>query len=156
MGYDITPNRLPLCPSAPPEMEGSVVFGVVGGTVEEPRVGYLVEPQPVTDDLLALSGSVKPTQIFRFAAPCAGTRCQHFDGSRCRLAAKIVQWLPIGVEMPPPCRLRPNCRWWQQEGAAACLRCPLIVTETFDPSEQLRQAADPTREAVGRVPPACG
>lgn len=133
----------PLCPSAKPEMEGSVVFGVVGGTVEEPRLAHLVELQPVTDELLALSGPVAPTEIFRFAAPCAGSACQHFDGSNCRLATKIVQLLPEVVAGLPPCRLRPNCRWWQQEGKAACMRCPQVVTENYHASEQLRQAANP-------------
>lgn len=136
-------DDLPLCPSAKPEMDGSVVFGVVGGTVEKPRLAHLVEPQPVTDELLALSGSVTPTEIFRFAALCAGSACQHFDGENCRLATKIVQLLPEVVAGLPPCRLRSNCRWWQQEGKAACMRCPQIVTETHHPSEQLRQAANP-------------
>ena len=136
-------NAKPLCPSAQPEMAGSVVFGVVSGTVEEPRLAHLVEPQPVTDELLALSDPVKATEIFRFAAPCAGNACQHFDGSNCRLAKKIVQLLPEVVAGLPPCRLRPNCRWWQQEGKAACMRCPQVVTENYSPSEQLRQAANP-------------
>jgi hypothetical protein len=136
-------KALPLCPSAKPEMAGSVVFGVVGGTVEEPRLAHLAEPQPVTDELLALSGPVTPTEIFRFAAPCAGNACQHFDGSNCRLATKIVQLLPEVEEELPLCRLRPNCRWWQQEGKLACMRCSQIVSETYHPSEQLRQAAEP-------------
>ena len=38
----------PFCPSAQPSMEGAVVFGVVGGTASEPRVGYLTQPLPVT------------------------------------------------------------------------------------------------------------
>lgn len=139
----------PLCPSAQPAMAASVVFGVVGGSGHDARVGYLVEPQPVTAELLALAGAVSPTRIFRFAAPCAGTRCRHFDGTRCRLAVKIVQWLPVVVEQLPPCRVRPHCRWWQQEGPAACLRCPSIVTETPQASEQLQQVADPTYEAAG-------
>ncbi len=143
MKQNTATNAPPLCPSAKPKMEGSVVFGVVGGTVEEPCLAHLVEPQPVTDELLALSGSVTPTEIFRFAAPCAGSACQHFDGSNCRLATKIVQLLPEVVAGLPPCRLRPNCHWWQQEGKAACMRCPQIVTETYHPSEQLRQAATP-------------
>jgi len=138
-----TTNAPPLCPSAQPEMEGSVVFGVVGGTVEEPCLAHLAEPQPVTDELLALAAPVDPTEVFRFAAPCAGGACQHFDGSNCRLAAKIVRFLPEVETGLPLCRLRPNCRWWQQEGKAACMRCPQIVTENYLPSEQLRQAADP-------------
>ncbi|AUB35003.1 hypothetical protein COO91_00851 [Nostoc flagelliforme CCNUN1] len=95
-------NNPPLCPSAKPEMEGSVVFGVVGGTVEEPRLHHLIKPQPVTEDLLALSSPVAPTEIFRFAAPCASNACQHFDGSKCRLATKIVHLLPKVVDELPP------------------------------------------------------
>lgn len=143
MEHNTATNAYPLCPSTQPEMEGSVVFGVVGGTLEEPRIAHLVEPQPVTDELLALSAPVAPTEVFRFAAPCAGSACQHFDGSNCRLAKKIVQLLPKVMTGLPPCRLRPDCRWWQQEGKAACMRCPQIVTETYHPSEQLQQAANP-------------
>ena len=135
----------PLCPSAQPEMTDSMVFGVVGGTVDEPRVAYLNEPQTVTADLLTLSSPVKSTEVFRFGAPCAGSACQHFDGSECQLAKRIVHLLPVVVDVLPPCRLRPKCRWWQQEGKAACMRCPQIVTENHNPSKQVRQAADPTQ-----------
>jgi hypothetical protein len=136
----------PLCPSAQPEMEQSVVFGVVGGTVEVPRLAYLKEPQPVTDEVLSLSGPVKPTEVFRFAAPCAGSACQHFDGADCRLAKRTVRMLPEAVHRLPPCRLRPRCRWWQQEGGAACMRCPMVVTENYWPSEEQRRSADPSSQ----------
>src|SRR4051794_18921151 len=106
----------PLCPSAQPDMVGSVVFGIAVGTVESPRVAYLVTPLPVTPELLALSGPVAPAEIFRFAASCAGRGCLHFDGSTCGLATKIVNLLPAVVEGVPPCDIRPGCRWWQQEG----------------------------------------
>jgi hypothetical protein len=136
-------NGTPLCPSARPEMEDSVVFGVIVGTSEEPRLAHLVKPQPVTEDLLALAEPVAPTEIFRFAASCAGKGCQHFDGTNCRLAARIAENIPAVTETLPPCSIRSSCRWWQQEGRAACMRCPQIVTDTYFPSEQLRQAADP-------------
>jgi hypothetical protein len=142
MEHDVVVPGPLLCPSAQPEMTDSVVFGVIGGTVEEPRLAYLTEPHPVTDELFALSGPVNPTEIFRFAAPCAAHACQHFDGSNCRLATRIVQLLPVVVERLPSCRLRPKCRWWQQEGKAACMRCPQVVTEDYRPSELTRQAAD--------------
>lgn len=135
-----------LCPSAQPEFEGSVVFGVVGGTVDAPRVAHLAAPQPVTNEVLALAHPVKPTEVFRVAAPCAGTVCKHFDGTDCRLAKRIIHMLPPVVEVLPPCRIRPTCRWWQQEGKAACLRCPQIVTETYHPTEQVRRAADPAND----------
>lgn len=133
----------PLCPSAQPEMGGSVLFGVVSGTVDQPRLAYLTEPQPVTPELLALAEPVRPTEVFRFAAPCAEHECQHFDGARCRLVRRIVRLVPPVTESLPPCRLRPVCRWWQEEGRAACVRCPLVVTQDFQPSDELAMAADP-------------
>jgi hypothetical protein len=133
----------PLCPSARPEMDGAVIFGVVGGTVGEPRVAHLARPLPVTEELLALVEPVLPLQVYRTAAPCAQSACVHFAKNRCRLVSRIVNELPAAVEGLPACRIRPDCRWWQQEGKAACLRCPLIVTESVNPSEQLRHATDP-------------
>lgn len=132
------------CPSAQPDMVGARVFGVVGGSADQPRVGYLMEPQPVTPDLLALSGPVEPTEIFRFSAPCAESACSHFDGTDCGLASKIVQLVPAVVEKLPACRLRRQCRWWRQEGGAACRRCPLVVTSNFAASPALHRAADPS------------
>ena len=134
------------CPSARPEMRGSAAFGVVQGTVEQPRVGFLEQAIPVSEELLALSGPVAPTEVFRFAAPCAAKACQHFDGRDCRLATRIVQHLPTVVSDLPPCAIRDACRWWLQEGIEACLRCPLVVTESFgtaEIAEELRVAADP-------------
>lgn len=139
----IDQNASLCCPSAPPDWDGSRVLGIVGGTVEEPQVSYLSEAVPVTSELLALTRPVKPTEVFRFSAPCAGKACQHFDGTDCRLVTKVVRLLPTVVEKLPPCNLRPNCRWWKQEGKEACRRCPQIVTMNCCPSEQLRQAADP-------------
>lgn len=133
----------PLCPSARPEMEGAIVFGVVGGTAREPRLAHLARPLPVTDELLTLAAPASPLAVFRTAAPCAASACLHFAAGRCRLASRIVEDLPEAVDGLPVCRIRPSCRWWLQEGKAACLRCPLIVTETANPSDQLRRAADP-------------
>jgi hypothetical protein len=118
------PDRPPLCPSAQPEMEGSVVFGVVGGTADEPRVGYLTKLQATSPELLRLAEPVKPTEVFRFAARCAGTACQHFDGAECGLARQIVDLVPPVTQGLPPCRIRPRCQWWRQEGAAPARAAP--------------------------------
>lgn len=132
----------PHCPSAQPGLDGAFAFGVVGGTPGERRVGYLAERVPVTDELLALAGPVKPTEVFRFAAPCAGSACGHFDGTDCRLATKLVQLTPVVTLALPACALRPDCRWWRQEGKAACMVCPSIRTETLTATDQERKAAD--------------
>ena len=132
-----------LCPSAQPDQEGAFVFGVVGGTATTPEVSYLRRPLPVNQELLALAAPVEPTEVFRFAAPCAESACQHFDGGGCTLATKIARLIEGSDHGVPPCRIRPRCRWWNQEGADACRRCPLVVTQSYAPSDDLRQAADP-------------
>ena len=134
---------IPLCPSAQPEMAESVAFAIIGGTVDEPRAIPLVEPRPVTPELLAMTEPVKPTEVFRFAAPCAGSQCAHFDRGNCRLVQRTIALLPVVSETLPACRIRAECRWWLQEGRAACMRCPQVITENWQPSDEARQAADP-------------
>lgn len=141
---DTTAERTTLCPSARPESVDGVVFGVVGGTATAPRIAYLKQPLPITEELMAKASPVTPGEIFRTAASCAESGCQHFNGEDCRLAMRVVEKLPAVAEDLPPCSIRRNCRWWQQEGKAACRRCPQIITDDYAPSEQLRQAADPT------------
>jgi hypothetical protein len=132
------------CPSAQPEMNHNVVLGVVKGTVEDPRVGWLERPLPVTQELLAMAGPVKPAEVFRFAAQCEESACRHFDGSRCKLATRIVQILPAVTTALPPCQIRIDCRWYLQEGRAACMRCPQVVTHNVRASEDVVRAATPS------------
>jgi hypothetical protein len=133
-----------LCPSAQVEWEHSAALGVIGGTAEQPLMVPFATPQPVTDQLLALADPVTPTEVFRFAAPCMGSGCVHFAEGKCRLATRVVTLLPPVTERLPRCAIRLHCRWWRQEGRAACLRCPQVVTANYHPSEAMRLAADPT------------
>lgn len=142
----------PFCPSAQPDWEGSVVLGVVLGTAEAPRLAHLEVLQPVTEDLMALARPVTPTEVFRIAAPCAGRGCIHFDGADCRLVERLVTLLPPVVEALPPCALRPSCRWWQQEGKAACLRCPQVVTDSN--AADMQRIASPDTEGSPASPAA--
>jgi hypothetical protein len=126
----------PLCPSARSNWAESQVFGVVGGTVETPAVIYLKETELPSEYLTRLSGTeITPEEVFRIAAPCEENSCQHFDGRNCRLATRIVDRLPSVAEDLPPCAIRRSCRWWQQEGRSACLRCPQVITDNYHPSE---------------------
>ena len=136
-------SRPILCPSAQPHIQGSVAFGIVAGSPDDPRVAWIESPVPVTQDLLALTAPVDPTQVLRIAAPCQEKKCCHFDGTDCHLADRLVQLLPAVSEKLPPCRIRPDCRWFLQEGSAACRVCPQIVTYAIDPSPELNTAATP-------------
>lgn len=140
---EINTDQETLCPSSRPEVAKSVAFGVIGGTVEKPHVTYLKQPVTITEDLIAKTAPVTPAEVLRSAAPCAVKGCQHFDGANCRLAMQIVEQLPTVTDALPPCSIRRDCRWWQQEGKAACMRCPQVVTDNYNPSELMRQAVAP-------------
>jgi hypothetical protein len=121
-----------LCPSAQPGMEQCRVLGVVQRDGPTPILQYLNEHLPATDEVLAMAAPLKPTEVFRLAATCAEHRCPHFDGADCQLATRIVQILPAVVTTLPPCIIRQECRWYSQEGGAACLRCPEVTTVNYD------------------------
>ena len=130
-----------LCPSAQPGMDSCRVLGVVQPDGPTPRLVYLNELLPATDDVLAMSAPLKPTEVYRLAATCAEHKCPHFDGADCRLATRIVQILPAVVEALPPCTIRKDCRWYSQEGAAACRRCPEVTTVCYDLSPATREVS---------------
>jgi hypothetical protein len=132
-----------LCPSAQPDWHGAHAIGVVGGSAEAPRVGPLAQPLAVTPELLALAEPVMPTEVFRFAAPCIASQCRHFGEGSCRLATKIVRKLEAVTEALPHCLVRAQCRWFRQEKAEACRRCPQVVTDNALASSAMREAADP-------------
>ncbi len=134
----------PLCPSASPAQDGCRAIAVVGDAPGEPRLRYFTKPLGVDTELLALTGPVDPTAVLRFAAPCAENACQHFDGADCRLVQKMVTLLPPAVERLPPCPIRPQCRWWLQEGRDACRRCPEVLSLRQRLSELQARVADPT------------
>jgi len=122
-------------------MDDCTVLGVVQQQQGEarPLVVYLREPQPATDEVLRLAAPLKPTEVFRLSATCAEHACPHFDGADCRLATRIVQRMAPAVDALPPCIIRRDCRWFSQEGGAACLRCPAITTVTYDLSPETRE-----------------
>jgi hypothetical protein len=132
-----------MCPSADAEMSGSVIFGIVVGTPEAPYVVHLDRVKPIPPELLTLDSPVQPTEIFRIGATCIEDSCQHFDGTNCRLTARIIDGLPAVTDRLPACAIRSTCRWWYQEGAAACLRCQQVVRDNYIASEQLIHTIDP-------------
>jgi hypothetical protein len=118
-----------LCPSAQPSEPGARVFGVQS-TQHGPdrRVGYLAEAVPVTPEILALSGKAAPAEVLRMAAPCMRTGCMNYQGGACGLAGRVARMLEPVVNALPACAIRRHCRWFAEQGPAACLRCPQVVT----------------------------
>ncbi len=102
---------------------------------------YLNQLLPASPEILALAAPLKPTEVFRLSATCAEHKCPHFNGKDCQLATRVVQILPAVVDPLPPCIIRKECRWYSQEGGAACKRCPAITTVSYDLSPQAREVS---------------
>jgi hypothetical protein len=130
-----------LCPSAQPGMDNCRVLGVVQQDGPTARVVYLNQLVPASQEILDLAAPLKPTEVYRLAATCAEGKCPHFDGSDCRLATRVVKILPAVVDTLPPCLIRKDCRWYSQEGGAACQRCPEVTTISYDLSERVREVS---------------
>lgn len=145
------PDLSLLCPSAQADWQDSVAIGVVGGTAAEPRVSHFPDALPVDEDLLTLVEAVTPGEVLRIAAPCLCSGCMHYDDDTCHLAERIVDVLPPVTRRLPRCSIRPRCRWWRQEGPAACTRCPQIVTDNLNPSADMRRVAGGAPDAPHRI-----
>lgn len=119
------------CPSAAAlDDEDTLVFGVVVGSPEAPEVAYLDAPTPLTPELRALAEDVDPAEIFRTTSRCVESHCHYFGEGRCRLASHLVATLPTVTSELPPCSIRAHCRWFAEERAAACMRCPQVITQS--------------------------
>jgi hypothetical protein len=132
------------------------VLGVVSREGAAPRLAYLDEPVPATPEILALAAPVAVAEVFRLSARCEEKKCTHFDGARCQLAVRIAQMLPEVSATLPPCNIRRECRWFRQEGRAACLRCPQIVTGNPGADDHLKVVAgmpDGATASQASVPP---
>jgi hypothetical protein len=135
------------CPSAQPGMGDVQVLGVISRDAEEPRLAYLDEKMPATPATLELAAPLDVAQVFRLSARCEEKKCTHFDGTDCQLAVRIAKFLPEVVDQLPACNIRPDCRWFRQEGRPACMRCPQIVTGTHEADERLQMVAGMPRSA---------
>ena len=140
---------LPLkCPSAEPGMADVQVLGVISRDGDKPTLAYLDEPVTPTAEMLALTEPLPVSHVFRLSGRCEEKKCAHFDGARCQLAVRIANMMPEVVDSLPACTIRPECRWFRQEGRAACLRCPQVVTGNYEADEVLQQVAGvPPRSA---------
>jgi hypothetical protein len=93
-------------------------------------VRYLSQPLPVPKNL---PFGLTPREVVRISADCQEGGCRHWTGEACSLATRVVEHFePVTLKLPR-CIIRTACRWWDQEGAAACQRCPGIPTDTGDP-----------------------
>ena len=126
-----------LCPSAPGLLPDSVLIGVVTAQPEGLRILPTATAMPVTPEILKLAEPVNPSEVFRFASACHGCSCTHFKNDACQLAVRSVDLLDEVTAGLPRCPIRSQCRWFHQEGAAICRRCPQILTDQYVPHDRM-------------------
>jgi hypothetical protein len=126
-----------------PQMPGARVFGVLVGDATEPRVAYLSADTAAELRQLPDLGQIGASEALRIAARCQESRCAHYNAARCTPAQRIVESPPEVVSTLPACTIRSTCRWYQEEGRSACLRCPQIVTIDFRPNHARAQVVSP-------------
>ena len=143
------PGKVCFCPSAWPELKESSVLGVVedkSAGLYQRKVAYLKTPGHMAQDEPEASDALS-TRDFRFAAPCMEGACRNWSGTSCQVAEHLVQIFPAVVDQLPACRLRPVCRWFDQEGGDACKRCPQVITD----NAELISAVNQGRNALLRA-----
>jgi hypothetical protein len=120
------------CPSAEAQ-PGALVIGM---RRPDGTIGYLRDRLEATPDFVdALRSAGTADTGFRFAGPCARSGCGHWraedEGSegRCGLIGRLRDVVPDALlaDTLPRCTIRASCRWFAQDGAAACRVCPLVT-----------------------------
>jgi hypothetical protein len=107
------------------------------------RVAYVTPTVPAgtvldTLDPAAAGSATSPESSlesrYRFAGPCVTSSCGFWTGDHCGLGAKLVESFretvgPSQAELPK-CAIRRSCRWFAEQGTAACSPCSYVVTDS--------------------------
>ena len=121
------PDRM--CPST--SVENATVF--LGMITPARTVAYVTPAVAVEAVRESLDASQGPLESrFRFAGPCVTSRCGFWTGDQCGLGAKLAQSYQETGEPQhelPKCAIRRTCRWFAEQGPAACTPCSYVVTE---------------------------
>lgn len=118
------------CPSAECS-SGNWLFGLVRG---DGTVGRLTPPVKIDKEFVDIANLGRdPQKRFRFVGDCVEKRCEHWNEKKCQIAKQIVTAIESDVAQEPirepqKCSFRPECRWFSQEGWAACGVCLHVIT----------------------------
>jgi len=129
------------CPSAQPGLPSAQIIAVVRRGAQSATVEMLRSPLPPDTFDSVIPPGVRTTEVLRFSAACMEDACSHFRSGQCTLVQRVVRQLPADDTRLQFCAIRPTCRWFLQEGVAACRRCVYIVTEPETAINVVREVA---------------
>ena len=136
-------NKMLSCPSANQDMEDVRVLGVVDFSSEKRQLLYLKGREAVNPNDLENIPKALVGQVLRLSAKCENGRCAQFSDGRCSLGSRVTQMLSDVVTELPSCSIRNTCRWFAEQGAPVCFKCPQVVTSVPDENAILSQVAYP-------------
>jgi hypothetical protein len=119
------------CPSSTCA-EGALLLGIL---TSSGRIAYVQPPTRVDAEFVARAKERgHPERAFRFSSPCVEGRCPQWTGEHCGLGELVAKQAhdvqtsePAGL---PACSIRSSCRWYFEQGRAACAVCPTVVADT--------------------------
>jgi hypothetical protein len=128
-----------LCPSAPPR-EGALLLGRF---TARGSLAFAAKPLPVPTSFLAAAEETGDIgKRFRFASRCMQSACSRWQNGKCLVGEAAARVAGQGkIEEPqalPMCAIRSQCRWFAQEGPAACRVCPWVVYDMNDEEQGKR------------------
>ncbi len=135
-----------LCPSSRCE-PGAILLGVVQA---DGRVGFLKQLMVVDQEFADIAREGRaPEKRFRFSSPCLKAACKQWTGSRCGVIDDVSECVGDDQRLDglPECSIRPQCRWYRQNGAEACSVCPLVVTDLL-----VEEDGDPGEAPAAQLP----
>lgn len=118
-----------MCPSS----KASIGAKLLGVRQNDGTIAIL--PKPLLIDELFTKNAVNnssPGRQFRFTNKCLESGCKQWKGNRCNVSDQIITAIDIlssNTELPV-CDIRPQCRWFIQNGTDACKVCPIVISET--------------------------
>lgn len=122
MTAEDTPRTCPSARAAP----GATLLGILGG---DGRMVPLRTSMRVDQDFLNAAGP-RPEARMRFASGCVKGHCAQWTGRNCGVIERVLGHLGVPEAAPlPPCLIRGTCRWFAEQGAAACGVCDRVVTD---------------------------
>ena len=118
------------CPSTP-AANATVFLGMI---MPNRRVAYVTPATPASVVLDGVDGSDGPAEsAYRFAGPCVTSSCGFWTGEHCGLGARLVESYQDIADADeadlPKCAIRRTCRWFAEQGRAACSPCSHVITD---------------------------
>lgn len=118
------PNEELLCPSYQC-VSGAQLIGIAQANQQ---IEFIGNPIRIDRQFVKIAQEGRPPETrFRFAKKCGKSICANWAGGHCGLIAELRDNREgLGGELPN-CGIRDRCRWYAEQGAAACDICPNIV-----------------------------